>query len=44
MATKLDAGDRFPAMTLTVVGGESIAIPDEIQSNYTILLFYRGHW
>jgi len=44
MPTKLDTGDQFPSMTLTVVGGETLTIPDDINASYAIVLFYRGHW
>ena len=44
MAHKLDAGDRFPAMTLTLTGGGTVSLPDDLSSNYNIILFYRGHW
>ena len=44
MADKLQQGDRFPQMTLKLVGGGTIRIPDEAPSRYTAVLFYRGHW
>ncbi len=44
MAEKLQQGDRFPSMTLTLVSGETITIPDEMPSRYLAVLFYRGHW
>ena len=44
MANKLDAGDGFPEMTLNLVGGSTLQIPDKLKSNYNIILFYRGHW
>ncbi len=44
MAEKLQQGDRFPQLTLKLVGGGTIRIPDEAPSRYTSLLFYRGHW
>jgi hypothetical protein len=44
MEKKLKQGDRFPALTLRLVGGGSIRIPSEIPSRYAALLFYRGHW
>ena len=44
MANKLDTGDRFPSMTLTLVGGDSLTIPDDTNASYTIVIFYRGHW
>jgi len=44
MAKKLDTGDQFPSMTLTLAGGETLTIPDDINASYAIVLFYRGHW
>lgn len=44
MAKKLDTGDPFPSMTLALVGGTALTVPDEINASYAILLFYRGHW
>lgn len=44
MANKLDIGDRFPSMTLNLVGGDTVTVPDDHRSNYSIILFYRGHW
>ena len=44
MAVKLDAGDSFPEMTLNLVGGSTLNLPGDLKSNYSIVLFYRGHW
>ena len=44
MAHKLDAGDRFPGMTLALVGGGKVSLPDDLASDYGVILFYRGHW
>ena len=44
MAQKLDAGDRFPGMTLTLTGGGTVSLPDDLSSDYNVILFYRGHW
>ena len=44
MAQKLDAGDRFPDMTLTLTGGGVVNLPDDLSSDYSVILFYRGHW
>ena len=44
MSTKLDAGDSFPAMTLALTGGGTISLPDDLASDYSVVLFYRGHW
>ena len=44
MADKLDIGDTFPTLTLQMVGGGTMAIPDALNSKYRVFLFYRGHW
>lgn len=44
MADMLQQGDRFPSLTLNMVGGGSMKFPQEIPSRYVALLFYRGHW
>lgn len=44
MAEKLQQGDRFPSLTLKLVSGETIKLPDDMPSRYVALLFYRGHW
>ena len=43
MAEKLNSGDTFPAMTIPLVGGGSIALPGN-DAKYHVVLFYRGHW
>jgi len=44
MGEKLQQGDRFPALTLKLVQGGTVRLPDEIPSRYAAVLFYRGHW
>ena len=44
MAEKLNLLDVFPQITLGLVGGETVTLPDDIPTPYAILLFYRGHW
>ena len=44
MAPKLDTGDAFPALTLNLIGGGTLALPADLDSNYSVVLFYRGHW
>ena len=44
MAAKLDIGDRFPLMTLSLVGGGSVNLPGLADAKYQVVLFYRGHW
>ncbi len=44
MAEKLDAGATFPAITLDLVDGTTLALPSGVEAKYRIVLFYRGHW
>jgi peroxiredoxin len=44
MGDKLQQGDRFPSITLDLIDGGSITLPQEVDSRYVALLFYRGHW
>lgn len=40
----LNPGDRFPALTLTQPGGQTVALPDAFEGNFGVVLFYRGSW
>lgn len=40
----LQQGDKFPSLTLNLVNGETLRLPDEMSTRYLALLFYRGHW
>jgi hypothetical protein len=44
VAEKLNMMDTFPSVTLNLAGGGTLTVPDEIGTDYTIVLFYRGHW
>ena len=44
MTTMLTSGDQFPDITLTSTDGNSIALPQDLETPYTVVLFYRGHW
>ncbi|MDK1024238.1 MAG: hypothetical protein QGD92_08410 [Gammaproteobacteria bacterium] len=44
MSLKLNAGDQFPSVRLDIGESDSLTIPDDNSSPYTIVLFYRGHW
>ena len=44
MAEKLGSGDSFPNMSLALAGGGSIALPSDLKTTYSVILFYRGHW
>ena len=44
MATKLTSGDIFPRLALNLAGGGTLSLPEDIQTQLTVVLFYRGHW
>ncbi len=44
MAEKLHIGSTFPALTIPVVGGGAMTLPDGLAAKYRVVLFYRGHW
>ena len=44
MADKLNTGDIFPTLTLDLVDGTRLALPDCLDARYKVILFYRGHW
>ena len=44
MSNKLGIGDKFPSMTINLVNGGTINLPESLDSKYGVILFYRGHW
>ena len=44
MDTKLSSGDTFPTLTLELVGGGAVTLPEAVGPGYGVVLFYRGHW
>lgn len=44
MSEKLNSGDVFPKLTLNLVDGSTLELPDGIDAKYKVILFYRGHW
>ena len=44
MAEKLNTGDIFPQLTLDLVDGMKLHLPDGLDARYKVILFYRGHW
>lgn len=44
MPEKLDLLDTFPSITLELAGGGSLTLPEQLDTPYAIVLFYRGHW
>lgn len=44
MSDKLGIGSAFPSMTLNLVDGGTLDLPDGLGNGYRVILFYRGHW
>ena len=44
MSEKLTSGSKFPEMSVNLVGGGEITLPIDMDGNYNVVLFYRGHW
>jgi hypothetical protein len=44
MSEKLGIGDTFPRVTINLVDGRTLDLPDGLDAKYRIFLFYRGHW
>ncbi len=44
MRRKLEAGEQFPQLELTIEDGSTVTLPDDIGTGQAIVLFYRGHW
>ena len=44
MASKLMQRDNLPEITLNVIDGRTLTLPDEMVGRYLVLLFYRGNW
>ncbi|MBX6384508.1 MAG: peroxiredoxin family protein [Microbispora sp.] len=42
--TLLNPGDRFPDLTVTLPGGETLNLPDALAGHFGVVLFYRGSW
>ena len=43
-AQRLDSGSRFPRVTLLLLGGATLTLPDDWAGHAGAVLFYRGHW
>jgi peroxiredoxin len=40
----LAPGDRFPSLTVSLLGGGSLVLPDALHGHFGVVLLYRGHW
>ena len=44
MSEKLQQGDRFPPITLNLIDGGELTLPEDMTSRYLAVMFYRGVW
>jgi hypothetical protein len=44
MSDKLGIGDTFPNLTVDLVSGGTLDLPEGLDAKYRVILFYRGHW
>ena len=44
MSNLLGIGDAFPNLTINLVDGGTLALPNDLDAKYRVILFYRGHW
>lgn len=40
----LGNGEVFPDLAVQIVGGQTLAIPGDLEGTYAVVLFYRGSW
>lgn len=40
----LGTGDVFPSMEITTVSGSKLRVPEDLQGDWSVVLFYRGGW
>ncbi len=44
MGEKLGIGAAFPKLSIDLVDGGTMHLPDDLNAKYRVILFYRGHW
>jgi hypothetical protein len=44
MIQKLESGDTLPEIQLQLVGGGTLTLPTDMDSEFGVALFYRGFW
>ena len=44
MSEKLGIGAAFPSLTINLVSGGTLSLPDGLERDWKAILFYRGHW
>jgi peroxiredoxin len=42
--TLLSPGDAFPALSLSLAGGDRLELPDALNGHYSVVLVFRGAW
>ncbi len=42
--SRLNYGQRFPALEVPAVGGGTMSLPDDLAGSYGVILIYRGSW
>ena len=42
MNEKLNTGNNFPNLSLTLIGGGTVELPTAPDDGYQVVLFYRG--
>ena len=42
--TMIDTGGQLPGFELKVGESGSVSLPQDIETDYAVILFYRGHW
>jgi peroxiredoxin len=42
--TLLQPGDAFPALTVSLIEGDTLTLPDALAGGFGVVLFYRGAW
>lgn len=41
---RLENGQKFPSLTLPLVGGGTVSLPEDLSGDYGVVLVYRGSW
>jgi peroxiredoxin len=42
--TLLHPGEKFPHLTVSATNGKVLALPDDFEGHFGVVLFYRGSW
>ncbi len=44
MTNLLEPGDAFPPLVVSLVGEDTLQLPDALEGHYAVVLFFRGAW